>query len=74
MNHQNSIRGIGLKAHLNSTASKHRNRTYADFLDMMENLAPQRYIARAFGVNKNTVAKWVEIHKDEQKNVSQRTL
>lgn len=61
-----SIRRVGLKRHLDDNANRHKNKGYADFIDMIDNLASQRYIARAFGVNKNTVSKWVEIHKEEQ--------
>jgi transposase-like protein len=46
---------------------------------MLENRASNNYIARAFGVTKNTVSKWLLIYYEEQarkqgKTASAKTL
>jgi DNA invertase Pin-like site-specific DNA recombinase len=73
-----SIRAVGLRAHLEATTTQHKNKDYVDFLEMLENRASHNYIARAFGVTKNTVSKWLLIYYEEQarkqKAVSERPL
>jgi DNA invertase Pin-like site-specific DNA recombinase len=65
MTRPDSIRAIGLKKHLDDKAAAHKNKNYADLIEMLDNRASQNYIARAFGVTKNTVSKWLLIHHEE---------
>jgi DNA invertase Pin-like site-specific DNA recombinase len=78
MGRPDSIRAVGLRVHLDSTADRHKKKDYVDFLEMLENRASNNYIARAFGVTKNTVSKWLLIYYEEQarkqgKSISAKT-
>jgi hypothetical protein len=74
MSRPDSIIKIGLRNHLDSTADAHKGKRYKDLVEMVENRASNNYIARAFGVNKNTISKWLVIHDSEQKEKQAKTV
>jgi len=59
MTRPDSIGKVGLKEHLNNTAPKHKNKAYDDFIEMLDNKASVAYMARAFGVSRHTIYKWL---------------
>jgi hypothetical protein len=67
MSRNDSIVSRGLELHLSSTRHIHKGKKYEDLIDMLENKASHLYMARAFGVNKNTIYKWLAIYRDEQR-------
>lgn len=69
MSRPDSIRSLGLRTHLNATVGDHKGRGYVSFVQMLEDDASINYMARAFGVTKNTVQKWLKIHREEKQNV-----
>ncbi len=56
-----TIREKGLQSHLDTQSKNHNNFGYNDFVTMYTNGVNISNIARAFGVNRNTVRKWVLI-------------
>lgn len=69
MSRPDSIRAQGLRTYLNSMVGEHKGRGYVSFVQMIDDKASTNYMARAFGVSKNTVQKWLKIHQEERKNV-----
>lgn len=65
-----SIKAQGLRTYLNSMVGVHKGRGYVSFVQMLDDKASINYMARAFGVSKNTVQKWLKIHHEEQKSLT----
>ncbi len=59
------ITDIGLKKHLDLTASKHNDMSYHIFLKCLEAGLNPSGIARLFNVTRITVRNWIKIHKAE---------
>lgn len=51
---------------MNEKAESHNNFDYRDFISMVDSGVSKQSIARAFGVSRNTVLKWLEIFKSEK--------
>lgn len=69
MSRPDSIRVKGLRTYLNERVGEHRGRGYVSFVQMLDDKASINYMARAFGVSKNTVQKWLKIHHEEKQRV-----
>jgi hypothetical protein len=66
MTKQISIKDLGLKKYLNSTAADHDGFKYADFVKYHDERGwGPVALARLFLVTKNTMIKWIKIHKEE---------
>lgn len=61
-----SIREIGIDKYLDSTSQEHNNFGYMDLKVMVAQEVNTSNMARAFGVNRKTMAKWLEIYEDEE--------
>jgi DNA invertase Pin-like site-specific DNA recombinase len=61
-----SIESIGLERYLNEKVESHNNFGYQDFVIMLEQKLSKSSIAKAFGVNRNTIIKWIAIYEKEQ--------
>lgn len=66
-----SIRDVGLQRYLDDTATSHNGKNHADFDRYLnepdefgQTIGPAR-IAKAFGVSRYTVYKWMKIYKEE---------
>ena len=62
----NNIEKIGLKAHLESSRSRHNDYGYAEFINLLERQVNKVNLARIYRVNRKTIDRWVEVHKKEQ--------
>lgn len=69
MSRSDSIRAMGLQHYLEIHAGLHHGKSYHDLLEMIRYKGSINYMARAFGVSKNTMQKWVKIYHEEQKNL-----
>lgn len=63
-----SIKQIGLQAHLNQTKQQHNDFGYDAFVSMLGSEVNKSNIAKAFGVDRKTVTKWLEVYKGENNN------
>jgi len=61
------IRTIGLANYLNSTVNVHNGNGYKRFEIMLLDREPNTRIAKAFNVNRNTVATWIKIYREEKR-------
>jgi len=67
MSRPDSIKAQGLRTYLNATVGEHKGKGYVSLMLMLEDKASINYMARAFGVTKNTMQKWLKIHHEEQR-------
>ena len=64
-----SLRRIGIKDYLNSTAMQHNGFDYDDFCKLYNAKVNPSNLARAFNLKtRETVLHWIQIHKEELKN------
>ncbi len=61
-----SIRDVGLKTHLDGTRSNHNGYNYDDFVKMLGQKVNKANLARLFGVDRDTISKWVVIYEEEE--------
>lgn len=57
-----------LRVYLNSSIDKHNGFSYDGFINMIESNVNTSNIARAFNVDRRTVANWIEIYQQEKSN------
>ena len=57
-----------LEEYLNSSIDKHNGFSYDGFINMIKSEVNQTNIARAFDVDRRTVAHWIKIYNQEQNN------
>lgn len=55
----------GLKLYLDRLATVHKNKGYDDFVQMLEFEVDRTKIAEKFGVSRDTIYRWIEIHEAE---------
>lgn len=60
------IEDIGLRAYLDKTKEQHNNFGYEEFATMITVEVNKSNIARAFGVNRETVRRWIRIKEREE--------
>lgn len=65
-----SIDDIGLKQYLTDTAELHKGFSYEHFVAMLNPQIPEEKVdkanmARAFGVGRHTIYKWIDIYNRE---------
>lgn len=65
LNQTNKISEIGLKQHLDDSRNVHNNFGYDNFVTMINADVNDSNIARAFGVNRKTIKKWINIYKEQ---------
>lgn len=65
LNTNPKIEDVGLQKYLDQTADQHRNFTYANFQTMVQSNVDKSNIARAFGVNRKTIYRWLEVYEKE---------
>lgn len=74
MSRPDSIRAIGLKAHLEGTRDRHNDRGYAEFVkyvndgDQFGERIPLLKLARLFNTTRPTIERWLLIHDEESKD------
>jgi len=71
MSRPDSIRVQSLRTYLNTTVGEHRGKGYVSFVQMVDDGASNSYIARAFGVHRNTVFRWLKLYHEENHPAAQ---
>lgn len=60
-----TIREVGLKNYLTKTKTLHNDFGYEEFVKMAEEEVNKSNIAKAFKVDRRTVASWLEVYEQE---------
>lgn len=60
------IEDVGLEKWLNDSADKHNGLGYDKFVQMISVVKSKSAIAAVFGVERRTIARWIEQYKKEQ--------
>lgn len=63
---ENRLEVKGLKNHLDTTASSHKDHGYNDFVEMVHDGQSRAAIAKMFGVDFRTADHWLKVYKQEQ--------
>lgn len=64
------IEDIGLAKFLDDSADKHFGYGYRDFVGMLDRGLGKSDLAKAFGVNRKAIYRWLEVYKEEQTNAT----
>lgn len=65
-NKQKKISDEGLELYLNRTATEHNGLTYIQFLEMMRYEVDKTKMAKAFGVKRGTIYRWLAVYGEEK--------